>query len=152
MPISTYVLTPTTYLPASVIDEIATDGAFDEIPNHPDNVRSYIYNSRYRDKETNKLWRGLLFVVYQRGRYGPQNGFRLVFVHDGYFIAGKSREHRGGDDGEEGGDGDREKEEDEIALVERDIPQGHVEVVILGKAGPRIEDPVEDLLDAALGD
>lgn len=146
MPISTYVLTPSTPLPAAAIDEIATDGAFDEIPNHPDSVRSYIYNSRYRDKETSKLWRGLLFVVYQRGRYGPQNGFRLVFVHDGYFIAGKSRELRGGDGG------DREQEEDEIALVERDIPQGHVEVVILGEAGPRIEDPVEDLLEAALGE
>jgi len=85
-----------------------------------------------------------MFFVYQTGQHGPQNGFRFVVVHQGYWIdsptkdkgEGKGKEKgeggngTGKEKGEKGSEG--RKEEDEIDCIERPIPQGHMEIVILG--------------------
>ena len=60
----------------------------------------------------------MLFFIYQTARHGPQNGFRLCLVHEGFHIASATKSE---------GDG-----EDDIDRVEQEIPQGHMEVVILG--------------------
>ena len=60
----------------------------------------------------------MLFFIYQTARHGPQNGFRLCFVKEGFRIASAVKAE---------GDG-----EDDIDWLEREIPRGHMEVVILG--------------------
>jgi hypothetical protein len=73
-----------TPLASSRLVELATAGALDEISNSPGSVRDYIRNRGIvRDGKTN---RALLFVIYQTGRYGPQNGFRLCLVHEGFAV------------------------------------------------------------------
>ncbi|KAK5656891.1 hypothetical protein OQA88_4442 [Cercophora sp. LCS_1] len=135
--VASHFLSSTAPLPASALEEIANGGALDEISNAEGVVRRYIFNHGLRDKTTGKLGKALIFFVYQTGRYGPQNGFRLVFVHRGFFIASASKVS-----------GDPE---DEIDGVCKEIPQGHMEVGILGDAPPRIEDPTEDLVGEPLG-
>lgn len=71
----------------------------------------------------------MLFFVYQTTRHGPQNGFRLCLVHRGFSIASESK-----------ADGDPE---DDIDRLERVIPQGHMEVVVLGD-GPATADGHND--------
>jgi len=127
---TSHILSPTAPLPASVLNEIANGGALDEISNSGGAVRRYIFNHGLREKTTGKLRKALIFFVYQTGRYGPQNGFRLVFVHQGFCIASATK--------------NAEDAEDEIDRVDMDIPQGHMEVVVLGDAPPRIEDPAQD--------
>jgi hypothetical protein len=68
----------------------------------------------------------MLFFVYQTTRHGPQNGFRLCLVHRGFYIASESK-----------ADGDPE---DDIDRLERVIPQGHMEVVVLGDAPVTADD------------
>jgi hypothetical protein len=106
-------------LSPSVIAQIADAAALDEISNIPGAVRHHIYWHGKRDKETNTLMRAMLFWVYQTTRHGPQNGYRLLLVHQGYHIASPTKP-----DGEL---------EDDIDLVEKPIPQGHKEVIILGE-------------------
>ncbi|KAK0729663.1 hypothetical protein B0H67DRAFT_638255 [Lasiosphaeris hirsuta] len=126
---ASHLVSPTAPLAASVLDEIANGGALNEISNSPGAVRRFIFHNGLRDEATGKLGRPLIFSIYQTGRYGPQNGFRLVFVHQGFLITGATKSQ-----------GDAE---DVIDSVESVIPQGHMEVVILGEAPPRIEDPVD---------
>ncbi len=106
-------------LSPAVLEQIAEAGALDEISNAPGSVRHHIYWHGKRDKETNTLIRAMLFWVYQTTRHGPQNGYRLLLVRPGYHIASPTKT-----EGEP---------EDDIDSVEKPIPQGHKEVVILGE-------------------
>ncbi|KAK8859702.1 hypothetical protein PGQ11_010436 [Apiospora arundinis] len=106
-------------LPTPMLRELANAGAFDEISNHPGAVRAHIYNACHRNKKTKgKLMQSMLFAIYQTGRHGPQNGYRLCLVHQGYSLAAKEKE--------EG------TPEDDMDRLEKDIPQGHEEFVIIG--------------------
>ncbi|KAK8116817.1 uncharacterized protein PG998_005098 [Apiospora kogelbergensis] len=64
------------------------------------------------------MQRTTIFAIYQTGQHGPQNGYRLCMVHQGYSIASKEKE--------EG------SPEDEIDRLQNPIPQVHEEFVILG--------------------
>ncbi|KAK4183379.1 hypothetical protein QBC35DRAFT_508128 [Podospora australis] len=132
-----FIITESNPLPPAILRHLALSGALDEISNVPGAVRSYIYWHSRRDKETGKTTKPLLFFIYQTGRYGPQNGFRLCVVHQGYYIAAPTKP--------EGAI----TEEDEIDLLEKPIPQGHMEVVTLGEA-VGIPDP-EPESDSELG-
>ncbi|RYP01980.1 hypothetical protein DL764_006013 [Monosporascus ibericus] len=107
-------------LSLSMFRELANSTATGaEISNSRDSVRHHIFNYSMRDKETGKTGRSIAFVIYQTERHGPQNGYRFCLVHEGYYIASPERE--------EGAP------EDEIDVIEKDIPQGHEEMVILGE-------------------
>ncbi|SPO07012.1 uncharacterized protein DNG_09706 [Cephalotrichum gorgonifer] len=123
---SSHIVTADTPLSTAVLGQISLASALDEISNVPGAVRSHIFWWGMRDKKTGKLRKSMLFFVYQTTRYGPQNGFRLCLVHQGYYIASKVKA-----DGEP---------EDEIDRLEKDIPQGHMEVVVLGEP-TYIDDP-----------
>jgi hypothetical protein len=120
------VVTPQTPLPPSILHQLALGSPLDEISNHPDAVRHHIFYHSDRNKKTNKLERSMLFFVYQTGRFGPQNGFRLCLVHQGFHIASATK-----------GEGNLE---DDIDRLEKDIPQGHMEVVVLGEAPVYVND------------
>jgi hypothetical protein len=113
------IFTNTASIPSAMIRELANSGALDEISNIPGSVRHHIFHHSIRDKKSGKTQKPLLFAIYQTGRYGPQNGYRLCLVHAGYYIASAER-----------GNGDAE---DEIDIAEKDIPQGHEEMVVLGE-------------------
>lgn len=72
----------------------------------------------------------MLFFIYQTCRHGPQNGFRLCLVHEGFHITSATKIE---------GDG-----EDEIDRLEKEIPEGHMEVVVLGEASVVIEEDRDD--------
>ncbi|KAK3688186.1 hypothetical protein B0T22DRAFT_479454 [Podospora appendiculata] len=114
-----HVLSATTLLPPTFLHQLVHSGAFDEISNHRGSVRHHIFWHGKRDRPTNTLFKAMLFFVYQTGRHGPQNGYRLCLVHQGFHIASPTK-----DEGEP---------EDEIDRLEKDIPQGHMEVVVLGE-------------------
>lgn len=66
---------------------LANSGALDEIPNGYDGsgIESRIRTAGHtgglvKDGVTRK---SVLFVIYQTGRHGPQNGFRLALVLEG---------------------------------------------------------------------
>ncbi|EEU48984.1 uncharacterized protein NECHADRAFT_75696 [Fusarium vanettenii 77-13-4] len=120
------VVTPQTPLPPSILHQLALGSPLDEISNYPGGIRHHIFYHGDRKKKTNKLERSMLFFVYQTGRFGPQNGFRLCLVHQGFHIASATK-------GEEG-------LEDDIDRLERDIPQGHIEIVVLGEAPVYVND------------
>ena len=75
-------LTPTTS-PAYLI-ELALSGALDEISNAPGSLRHHI--SSHGIVRSGVVCRPMFFVIYQTGRHGPQNGFRLCLVHQGFEI------------------------------------------------------------------
>ncbi|KAK0636440.1 hypothetical protein B0T17DRAFT_613171 [Bombardia bombarda] len=129
-----HIVTTSSPLPATFLQQIALAGPLDEISNHPGAVRHHLFWHGDRDRTTNTLRRSMLFFVYQTGRHGPQNGFRLCVAHRGFHIASPTKMER-----KEGGEG----EEDDIDQLERVIPQGHVEVVVLGEA-PVLEDDEDD--------
>ncbi|KAL8779809.1 MAG: hypothetical protein Q9213_006767 [Squamulea squamosa] len=68
--------------------ELACSGALDEISNAEDGeaIERYV---RYAAlvREENRTRKGILFVVYQTGRHGPQNGFRLALVKEDVEVA-----------------------------------------------------------------
>ncbi|KAI1100687.1 hypothetical protein F4804DRAFT_37292 [Jackrogersella minutella] len=114
-----HMLSGASALSPALIREIANAGALDEISNHPGAVRNYIFNHSMRDKKSGKTQRPLLFAIYQTGRHGPQNGYRLCLVHRGFPIASATKK-----------DGDSE---DDIDRIEKALAgEGHEEVVILG--------------------
>lgn len=78
----TRTLTPTTS--ATYLTELALSGAFDEISNSPDPVRHHI--SSHGFVRSGVIRKAMFFVIYQTGRYGPQNGFRLCLVHEGFEV------------------------------------------------------------------
>ncbi|KAK8029691.1 hypothetical protein PG993_010982 [Apiospora rasikravindrae] len=133
---SSHILTDANPLPTPMLRELANSSTFDEIPNSPDSVRHHIFNFAMRNKETGKTERSIVIAIYQTGRHGPQNGYRLCLVHEGYYIASPEKK-----EGEP---------EDEIDTLERPIPQGHEEMVIIGTPfwlgvdeDDEEEDPVE---------
>lgn len=87
--------------------------------NHSGAVRGYIYWHDHRNEADNTLHKPLLFLIYQTTCHGPQNGFRLCRVHEGFRIASAKKS-------------ESEVEEDDIDRLEMEIPQGHMEVVFLG--------------------
>ncbi|KAK4166709.1 hypothetical protein QBC43DRAFT_313175 [Cladorrhinum sp. PSN259] len=115
---TSHTITPSAPLPLVLLQTLANHSPLDEISNSKNSVRHHIYFHSQRNKITSKLENSMLFWVYQTGRHGPQNGFRLVLVHRGFFIRSATKEG---------------KEEDEIDQLEREISQGHMEVVILGE-------------------
>jgi hypothetical protein len=102
----------------SFFQQVANAGVLDEISNIQGAVRHHIYWRGKRNDHDNRLQSSMLFFVYQTGRHGPQNGFRLCLVCRGFCIT--SAENSEGDP------------EDEIDRLEKDIPQGHTELVVLG--------------------
>lgn len=117
---NSYIVSGDTPLPPAVLQQIATAGPLDEISNVADSVRSHIFWHGLRHKVTGKLQKSMLFFVYQTTRHGPQNGFRFCLVREGFYIASESK-----------ADGDPD---DDIDRLERVIPQGHMEVVVMGDA------------------
>lgn len=89
-----------------------------EISNYSGSVRSHIYWQGHRNKADNKLGKTMLFFIYQTTRHGPQNGFRLCLVHKNFHIDSATKS-----------EGDAE---DDIDRLEKEIPQGHMELVVLG--------------------
>ncbi|KAH6627493.1 hypothetical protein F5144DRAFT_575997 [Chaetomium tenue] len=117
---SSHIVSEGTPLPPTILQQIATAGPLDEISNIPDAVRSHIFWHGKRHEVTGKLRTSMLFCVYQSTRHGPQNGFRLCLVHRGYYIASEAKV-----------EGDPE---DDIDRLEAFIPEGNMEVVVLGAA------------------
>lgn len=109
-------------LSPTLLQQLADADALDEISNYPGAVRHHIYWHGKRNKSDNTLRMGMLFFIYQTTRHGPQNGFRLCVVYSGFHIDSPTKSK---------GDGDGEGEDD-IDRLEKEIPQGHVEVVFLG--------------------
>ena len=100
--------------------EVATSGALDEISNAPSAIYNYIRSrGLVREGITN---RSLLFVIYQTGRHGPQNGFRLCLVHEGFPV-----------DGEIAGE--------TLGEAESVVEQGVREFIRLGLPRPAIAEP-----------
>lgn len=133
-----HLLSGQSRLPASVVHELANSGTFDEISNSANSVRHHIYHFAKRDKETNKTWKAFMFVIYQTTRHGPQNGYRLCLVHEGFYIPSPERV-----------DG---APEDDIDRAERPIPQGHEEMIILGEPMVWEASDDEDGVDVEFGD
>lgn len=120
---SSYAVSESQPLPAAALRQIAEAGPLDEISNAAGAVRHHLFWHGRRDRVTNRLHSPVLFFVYQTGRHGPQNGFRMVLVRRGYRVESPTKPD---------GDG----AEDDIDRLEKDIPQGHMEVVILGEEPP----------------
>ena len=118
----THSISTSNPLPPAVIEQLISSGILDEISNYPGAVRHHIYGFSDRNKNDNTLRFPMLFFIYQTTRYGPQNGFRLCLVHDGFHI----------DSGIKSEDG----LEDDIDCLEKEIPQGLMEFVILGPKRP----------------
>lgn len=118
--IQSHIISSSTTLPASILQQIASTGVLDEISNYPGAVRHHIYHSGNHRRDDIASRRSLLFFVYQTGRDGPQNGFRLCIVHNDYRLASPDK-----------GEGHAE---DDVDRLEAAIPQGHVEAVVLGRA------------------
>jgi hypothetical protein len=115
----TQIFSDQTPVSPALIRELANAGTLDEISNGAGSVRRYIFHFGMRDMNTGRTQKALLFAIYQTGRHGPQNGYRLCLVHQGLHIAAPDKK-----EGEP---------EDELDLLEKDIPQGHEEIVILGE-------------------
>jgi hypothetical protein len=109
-------------LPRNMFWSFINAHGLDEISNYPGAVRKYIFaNAMCNDKkkELGTAGQSIVFCIYQQGKYGPQNGYRFCVVHKGYYV--------GSADKREG------ETEDDIDKLEKDIPQGHEEMVVLGE-------------------
>ncbi|TAQ87667.1 hypothetical protein B7494_g4026 [Chlorociboria aeruginascens] len=95
--------------------EIPNSGALNEISNDGDAVNRHIRGSGLVKNGVTR--RALFFVIYQTGRHGPQNGFRLCLVHEGFRI---------GDENEEG------VVKEELERASDRIEQGAMEFISLG--------------------
>ncbi|KAL9609604.1 MAG: hypothetical protein Q9167_005647 [Letrouitia subvulpina] len=113
-----HIISVSNPLSPAVLQQIADAGVLDEISNFPGAVRHHIYWHSNRNNADNTLLKPMLFFIYQTTRHGPQNGFRLCLVQKGFFIASATKLE---DEGE-----------DDIDRLEREIPQGHKEVVLIG--------------------
>ncbi|OTA54798.1 hypothetical protein K449DRAFT_439160 [Hypoxylon sp. EC38] len=112
-----------------MLQQFAIAGGLDEISNFPGSVRHHIGRSSHHLKGTNTTHNAFYFWIYQTGRHGPQNGFRLCLVNRGYHVGPDEQSHP--------------DKEDDIDLLEKPIPQGHIELAILGEPPP-IPDGLED--------
>lgn len=113
-----HIVSAETPLPPVMLQEIAADSPLDEISNTAGAVRSHIFWNDERDSVTGKLRKSMFFFVYQTTRHGPKNRCRLCLVHRGFYTAYESKV-----------EGDPE---DDIDRLEAVIPQGHMEVAVLG--------------------
>ena len=118
------------HIPVDLLLQLATSGALDEISNMHNAVRRHI-QSRGLVKN-GRTRRALFFAIYQTGRYGPQNGFRLCLVNEGFEIV---------DAHVAIGEWSPEKIEDDVTAAEEPIAQGTMEFMVLGEARPPIQDP-----------
>lgn len=125
-----HIVSASSPLSPVLLQQIANAGAFDEISNYPGAVRHHIYWYGKRNKTDNTLFNAMLFFIYQTTRHGPQNGFRLCVVNSGFHIASATKSE---------GDG-----EDDIDRLEKEIPQGHIEVVFLGSKPPDYSESEEE--------
>lgn len=121
---TSHIISQATPLPAAVLYQIALASPLDEISNIPNAARSHIFRHSLRHKITGTTQKSMLFFVYQTTRHGPQNGFRLCLVHEGFHAAFEVKP--------EG------SPEDDIDRLERFIPLGHMEVFVLGQAPPAL--------------
>lgn len=113
-----HVISTSNPLSPAILQQIATSGTLDEISNHSGAVRHHIYWHGNRNEADNTLRKPMLFFIYQTARQGPQNGFRLCLVHRGFQITSPTQPEN--------------DVEDNIDRLEKEIPQGHMEVVFLG--------------------
>lgn len=116
--LQSHIISASNPLSPVVLQQIANAGILDEISNHSGAVRHHIYWHGNRDEADNTLREPVLFFIYQTTRHGPQNGFRLCLVHRGFHIASATKSE--------------DDVEDDIDRLEKEIPQGHMEVVLLG--------------------
>lgn len=116
--LESHIISASNPLSPDFFQQLAHAGPLDETSNYPGSVRHYIYGFGNRNRADNTLVRAMLFFIYQTARHGPQNGFRLCVVQSGFHIASATKS---------AGDG-----EDDIDRLEKEIPQGHMEVVFLG--------------------
>ena len=98
---------------ASLWLELARSGALDEISNSPGAVGGFIRGRGLVREGEHNVNRPLLFVVYQTGTLGPQNGFRLVLVHEGF---------------------DLEEGVEDIEVAASRIGQATLDMVVLGES------------------
>ncbi len=115
-----FVVSESKPLSDAVLQQIANAGPLDEISNSPGSVRHHLFWHGDRDKTTNTLRQPMFFFIYQTTRHGPQNGFRLCLVQQGFHIAPPAK-------------AEDDDMEDDIDRLEKDIPQGYMEVIILGE-------------------
>ncbi|OBT65385.1 hypothetical protein VE03_06079 [Pseudogymnoascus sp. 23342-1-I1] len=109
---------------SAYLTELALSGSLDEISNSPGSVCHHIRNHGVVLGGVTR--KAVFFVIYQTGRYGPQNGFRLCLVHEGFEI----------------GDGDKSGEQrDAVDDAEMPVAQGAMEIIRLGVPPPPIADP-----------
>lgn len=113
-----HIISASNPLSPAVLQQIADSGTLDEISNLSGAVRHHIYWHGSRNEADHTLRKSMLFLIYQTTRHGPQNGFRLVLIHEGFDITSPTKSE---DDAE-----------DDVDRLEEEIPQGHMEVVILG--------------------
>ncbi|KAH8883386.1 hypothetical protein GQ53DRAFT_811584 [Thozetella sp. PMI_491] len=121
-----HIVSESAPLQGAVLQQLANYGPLDEISNGDGSVRHHIFWHSKRDKTTNTILAPMLFWIYQTGRHGPQNGFRLCLVHEGFHIASPTKEE--------------DDTEDSIDRLEKDIPQGHMEVIMLGEKPAYLKD------------
>jgi hypothetical protein len=112
-----HIISESNSLSLAVFQQITNAGILNEISNHPGAVRHHIYWHGDRNKVNNTLRKPMLFFIYQTTRHGPQNGFRLCLVQSGFQIVSATNSE--------------DNLEDDIDRVEKEIPQGHMEVVFL---------------------
>ncbi|KAI1081704.1 hypothetical protein F5B20DRAFT_52989 [Whalleya microplaca] len=125
-----YIVTESSPLTPDVLQQIANAGTLDEIPNADGSVRHHIYHLRDHGKD-GFMKHAATFFIYQTTRHGPQNGFRFCLVNPGYYLASPTK-----------ADTD---EEDDIDRLEKVIPQGYMEVAILGTPPPPCPDYFSDV-------
>ncbi|KFY21579.1 hypothetical protein V493_07289 [Pseudogymnoascus sp. VKM F-4281 (FW-2241)] len=104
--------------------ELALSGALNEISNNPGSVHHHI--SKHGIVRSGVICKAMFFVIYQTGRYGPQNGFRLCLVHEGFQIR---------DENESG------EQKDAVDDAEVPVVQGAAEIIRLGMPSTQIADP-----------
>jgi hypothetical protein len=75
---------------STFVRELALAGGLDEISNSEDGsgIDSYVHSQgkvrvRGAGPGLGVTRHAVLFIVYQTGRHGPQNGFRLSLVREG---------------------------------------------------------------------
>jgi len=107
-----FTFSETNSAPTALIVQLANSGSLDEISNAPDAVFEYVrHDGLTRGGRTNKA---LFFAIYETGKHGPQNGFRLCLVHEGFEI-----------DSRDGAAA--------VAEAARPVEQGATEFVVLGQ-------------------
>lgn len=75
--------------------ELACSGALDEISNAEDGAGIGLAARGAGVVRGEKTQRAVFFVVYQAGRHGPQNGFRLALVKEGVRVEDAMKKLKG---------------------------------------------------------